>query len=384
MLAKSLSAALLLAVYIAPALSAVIPDPPTQPIGVRSLKKRALIMAIREENALIGFDVGNQTYHLYDRSDTYLGSLPADEAAPHLQRRDDPPGCFPLNSEQVGILPGINNLEDHRKSCWGDKELVKRFTNPTEAEGIPTDLKAYRCMAPDPIGQLTYTADPVCDKSTHDIEGESDGTATGLKFSYLKGLKQTVSHSVTASVDTGISISFSAQVGFPGIGEASSEHSFHLDYHHETNDATSEEQNSQSSVEFTYTNPPGQHCVGHFELETCSGSATGNIKTIATGYVWYKYKDAVVRANDGCGPDGSKHWNWAAPLGWLSDEERTISTPLNSQIHTENGSDHYDVDCQPIGGATPPQQPPAGQESPSPVLQAIDTAVTAQSTSTIV
>ncbi|KAH8813482.1 hypothetical protein DL96DRAFT_520793 [Flagelloscypha sp. PMI_526] len=316
------------------------PPPPTVPL---SLDKRALVTRIKESNSILGYDAHDSTYHLYDRNNTYLGALPAHEAAPHLRRRDDfsiPNGCFLMTNDQVSGLSGFNAYQDKRKQCWGDGKGVQ-FTN-VGPDGKEV-AKAFRCFdGPEFVDDLQPQGDPTCETSDASVEGESDGSDTQIVFTYTTGSTTTASHSVTNAVEVAIGQNFEATVGIKGIASATATTSINLKYDHSDNRITTEEKKEEHSFQLTYNNQDSKKCKMTFQTDSCKQNAKGNIRTKAGGFIWYTYDEFVGPKADGCG-DGT-HRTWGFPLGMLNDEERTVRTGVDSVV-SHSLTAKYKVEC---------------------------------------
>jgi hypothetical protein len=253
-----------------------------------------------------------------------------------------------MTNDQVNGLSGAQVLEDRRKQCWGDGTLNARFTN-TEPSGKPALAKAYRCFdGPEFVEAFQAVGDPECDNFDVDIEGQSDGANSTIKFKYEIGSLVSASHSVSNAVEVAIGTSFEAQVGVPEVAQVKMTSTLDLKYNHEDNTATTEQTSEKHTIDLTYANAGDKTCKMTFRTDNCKQNARGNIRSKAGGFVWYNYEEwaeNLQMGNPSCGEDGEAHLLWAAPLGWLDDEQRTVRTPVDSVIR-KSMTAKYKVDCE--------------------------------------
>ncbi|KAH8813715.1 hypothetical protein DL96DRAFT_1625204 [Flagelloscypha sp. PMI_526] len=282
--------------------------------------------------------------HLYGRNTTF-DALPIRDGALRLFRREDiPNGCFEMKLEQLPSLTGFNALEDRRKHCWGDGELLKRHVN------YNSDNKTWRCMAgPAPIEDLQAVGDPTCETSDDTVEGESSGSDTEIVFTYTTGSTTKAEHQVRNEAEFAIGHDFTAEAGFRGIASVKSTTSLKFDYKFADNKATTEEKKEEHSFKLTYKNKDKKACKMTFQTKSCKQNAKGNILSKADGQVMFEYvkplKAEDITQDKSCYTDGKEHRVWGMTLRELKDEERIIKTPVESVV-SHSLTAKYKVDCE--------------------------------------
>ncbi|KAH8813892.1 hypothetical protein DL96DRAFT_1625598 [Flagelloscypha sp. PMI_526] len=385
------SKALLLSTLSAAALGAAIPNrrdgAERQPVVGGFFKKRDLIAMIQERTVAIGYDDEDDTVHLYDDGNKFIGSLPAAEARPHLGRRERIPGdCFTLGREDLWNLPGVNHMEQIRWGMWGATRS-NRFTNPDGShplQGLGVDHPAWFCYADEPIGHMTLDNEPTCQQIPADIDSKSN-TPLGIEYTATVGTKSSISHQISNSsgihlgkgfqTTTSISntksagASASATFGVNGLfahasatveghvedsttteNSQSASGSMDIDFNTDSGEALTKDIDNTQSLKITVPND-GQKCDTDVHITQCFGQASGTIKLIADGWVWYEYFDGAQWINDEGGADRGRTFRFGGfPLTRLSLEERTVELPLTSNINYQAFHANVDNLCKPFAG----------------------------------
>ncbi|KAL1753975.1 hypothetical protein FB107DRAFT_216644 [Schizophyllum commune] len=259
--------------------------------------ERRLTHVPREATKLAA-DPETGTIYLFNSRDEHLGILDRD-AASSFQRRAG--GCADISADEVQQLPGWNKLKDQANSLWGDYQREIKTNNP----------------------------------DSQSIGGSVTGTNGTVMLSQTEGTSYTLETSTTRQASVALDLSAEAKLGIPEIAEVTFKTSITTTVSNTLGKTESSSSNQQTTSTVTAQQKDGQTCKLDFETKTCTTKGSGQMPFIASGWVWFVYKNKT-----------KDHWNWALLMeGYLDESERSTYMSFDSNIGTETKS-QYNVVCQ--------------------------------------
>ncbi|KAI5892078.1 uncharacterized protein SCHCODRAFT_02503433 [Schizophyllum commune H4-8] len=259
--------------------------------------ERRLTHVPREATKLAA-DPETGTIYLFNSRDEHLGILDHD-AASSFQRRAG--GCADISADEVQQLPGWSKLKDQANSMWGDYQREIKTNNP----------------------------------DSQSIGGSVVGTNGTVMLSQTEGTSYTLETSTTRQASVALDLSAEAKLGIPDIAEVTFKTSVTTTVSNTLGKTESATSNQQTTSTVTAQQKDGQTCQLDFETKTCTTKGSGQMPFIASGWVWFVYKNKT-----------KDHWNWALLMeGYLDESERSTYMSFDSNIGTETKS-QYNVVCQ--------------------------------------
>ncbi|KAL1699370.1 hypothetical protein EV121DRAFT_284129 [Schizophyllum commune] len=253
---------------------------------------------IPREATKLAADPETGTIYLFNSRDENLGMLDR-EAASSFQRRAG--GCADISADEVQQLPGWNKLKDQANSFWGDYQREIKTNNP----------------------------------DSQSIGGSVTGTNGTVMLSQTEGTSYTLETSTTRQASVALDLSAEAKIGIPEIAEVTFKTSITTTVSNTLGKTESSNSNQQTTSTVTAQQKDGQTCKLDFETKTCTTKGSGQMPFIASGWVWFVYKNKT-----------KDHWNWALLMeGYLDESERSTYMSFDSNIGTETKS-QYNVVCQ--------------------------------------
>ncbi|KAI5834574.1 hypothetical protein K523DRAFT_321776 [Schizophyllum commune Tattone D] len=287
--------------------------------------ERRLTHVPREATKLAA-DPETGTIYLFNSRDEHLGILDSD-AASSFQRRAG--GCADISADEVQQLPGWNKLKDQANSLWGDYQREIKTNNPD----FP-DRPASVCITNNQV-DITINGDPQCTTQSQSIGGSVVGTNGTVMLSQTEGTSYTLETSTTRQASVALDLSAEAKFGIPEIAEVTFKTSITTTVSNTLGKTESSSNNQQTTSTVTAQQKDGQTCKLDFETKTCTTKGSGQMPFIASGWVWFVYKNKT-----------KDHWNWALLMeGYLDESERSTYMSFDSNIGTETKS-QYNVVCQ--------------------------------------
>ncbi|KAL1658273.1 hypothetical protein GGF50DRAFT_108730 [Schizophyllum commune] len=260
------------------------------------------------------------TIYLFNSRDEPIGSMDGD-AAEVLTRRAG--GCSDISADEVQKLPGWDKLKNQADDFWGGYEREIKTNNPD----FP-DKPAAVCITNNDV-DITINGDPQCTTQSQSIGGSVDGTNGTVMLQQIEGTVYTLETTTTSTLRFVISLVAS----FAYILLPPAEASVALQISASATESSSSNQQTTSTV--TAQQKDGQTCRLDFETKTCTTKGSGQLPFIASGWVWFVYKNKT-----------KDHWNWALLMeAYLDEGDRSTYMNFDSAIGTETKS-QYNVVCQ--------------------------------------
>ncbi|KAH8814506.1 hypothetical protein DL96DRAFT_414885 [Flagelloscypha sp. PMI_526] len=239
----------------------------------------------------IAFDEDNKVFIAFDSANTTLGTFPITTRS--LTKRAGT--CVPMNSDDIGKMPGIAKLRAQADANWGDGKRKEVVNDP----GMP-ESPANVC-ADDAGAIVVYDATPDCKTRTNEAEGTLEGGKLILENSEGTNLKTTTT--VTKASSFGISNKIGVSFKFPGIADVSDEITTSSDFSNTQGDANEVGSDQRTVQRIEQPIDEGQNCKLQLSTDSCSVTGKGSLKMIASGMLWFEYEKRV---------DG--HFKWGIPI----------------------------------------------------------------------
>uniref|UniRef100_D8Q4K2 Uncharacterized protein n=1 Tax=Schizophyllum commune (strain H4-8 / FGSC 9210) TaxID=578458 RepID=D8Q4K2_SCHCM len=314
--------------------------------------ERRLTHVPREATKLAA-DPETGTIYLFNSRDEPIGSMDG-EAAETIHRRAG--GCSDISADEVqkrmcsGLrhwyrvlilfvkVPGWGKLKDTANSMWGDYQREIKTNNPD----FP-DKPAAVCITNNDV-DITINGDPQCTTQSQSIGGSVDGTNGTVMLQQTEGTVYTLETTTTTQASVALGISASATFKIPEVAEDTFSTSLTTTVTNtlgktlsspfpDTSESSSSNQQTTSTV--TAQQKDGQTCKLDFETKTCTTKGSGQLPFVASGWVWFVYKNKT-----------KDHWNWALLMeAYLDEGERSTYMNFDSAVGTETKS-QYNVVCQ--------------------------------------
>ncbi|KAL1707936.1 hypothetical protein EV121DRAFT_277553 [Schizophyllum commune] len=308
--------------------------------------ERRLTHVPREATKLAA-DPETGTIYLFNSHDENLGMM-SGEAAEAVTRRAG--GCSDISADEVQKLPGWDKLKSQADDFWGGYEREIKTNNPD----FP-DKPAAVCITNNDV-DITINGDPQCTTQSQSIGGSVDGTNGTVMLQQTEGTVYTLETTTTTEASVALEISASATFKIPPVAEDTFSTSLtttvtntlgktwvararNLHIINLTSpflpSSESSSSNQQTTSTVTAQQKDGQTCKLDFETKTCTTKGSGQLPFIASGWVWFVYKNKT-----------KDHWNWALLMeAYLDEGDRSTYMNFDSAIGTETKS-QYNVVCQ--------------------------------------
>ncbi|KAI5892582.1 uncharacterized protein SCHCODRAFT_02626523 [Schizophyllum commune H4-8] len=287
--------------------------------------ERRLTHVPREATKLAA-DPETGTIYLFNSRDEPIGSMDG-EAAETIHRRAG--GCSDISADEVQKLPGWGKLKDTANSMWGDYQREIKTNNPD----FP-DKPAAVCITNNDV-DITINGDPQCTTQSQSIGGSVDGTNGTVMLQQTEGTVYTLETTTTTQASVALGISASATFKIPEVAEDTFSTSLTTTVTNTLGKTESSSSNQQTTSTVTAQQKDGQTCKLDFETKTCTTKGSGQLPFVASGWVWFVYKNKT-----------KDHWNWALLMeAYLDEGERSTYMNFDSAVGTETKS-QYNVVCQ--------------------------------------
>ncbi|KAI4293895.1 hypothetical protein K525DRAFT_291663 [Schizophyllum commune Loenen D] len=275
------------------------------------------------------------TIYLFNSRDEPIGSMDGD-AAEVLTRRAG--GCSDISADEVQkrtwillllSVPGWDKLKNQADDFWGGYEREIKTNNPD----FP-DKPAAVCITNNDV-DITINGDPQCTTQSQSIGGAVDGTNGTVMLQQTEGTVYTLETTTTTEASVALQISASATFKIPPVAEDTFSTSLTTTVTNTLGKTESSSSNQQTTSTVTAQQKDGQTCKLDFETKTCTTKGSGQLPFIASGWVWFVYKNKT-----------KDHWNWALLMeAYLDEGDRSTYMNFDSAIGTETKS-QYNVVCQ--------------------------------------
>ncbi|KAK0239171.1 hypothetical protein EDD85DRAFT_951389 [Armillaria nabsnona] len=279
-------------------------------------------LSAQREIAHIAYDEDNGQFLGFKRDGSLYGRYLAHE--PLLSRRSAGQ-CTNLTVDEAQsreYIPGWDALEAYAKSNWGSGSW-NIATNPKDYPGSP----AYVCVSDDPV-KIEVDGDPQCQDSTIDNVSGTSGTDGTVSLQVQQGSNMSSEYTVTSVSTLAISSTLGVSFGVPLLSaDASVTVSKEV-----TNEQSSSFETSYSTVATitrTIDTKDGKTCSVDLKLHTCTAKSKGQIRYLATGYIWFNYNDKT-----------HGHYKWAASIDDVlsNEDDRSSFAEIQGPISTDTHS----------------------------------------------
>ncbi|KAK0201222.1 hypothetical protein DFS33DRAFT_1117099 [Desarmillaria ectypa] len=264
--------------------------------GVTALPFSELVGILPRDISHIAVDEARGHYLAFKRDGSLYGRYPVDAESNSLQRRAASQ-CGPLSVDQAKTLKGWDAIEQYANNNWGDgsRNIV---TNPTDYVDSPAQV----CIT-DEVVELSFSGDPVCQTHTTSSEGLLVGTKGEVDIEVDQGFNTDTSYTVTSASTIGVSNTLTVKVGVPAVAEVTEALTISAEVTDTTSSTFDVSYNDVSKVTIKMTAPEGKTCTATTSTKTCNIQATGNIRYLASGWIWFNYNDKT-----------QGHYKWAANI----------------------------------------------------------------------
>ncbi|KAK0489199.1 hypothetical protein IW261DRAFT_402043 [Armillaria novae-zelandiae] len=294
-------------------------------VGASALPSLRSLSAQREV-AHVAYDEDNGQLLGFKRDGTLYGRYLADD--PLLSRRSAGQ-CVNLTVDEAQSLPGWDAIESYAKSQWGSGSW-NIVTNPTDYPGSP----AFVCVSDDPV-KIELDGEPQCQENTLDNVSGTSGTDGTVTLQIQQGSNMSSEYTVTSVSTLAVSSTLGVSFGVPLLSaDASVTVSKEV-----TNEQTSSFETSYSSVA-TVTRmiktEDGKTCSLDLKLHSCTAKSKGQIRYVATGYIWFNYNDRT-----------KGHYKWSVHIDDVlsNEDDRSSSADIQGSISTGTHSTSK-ADCK--------------------------------------
>ncbi|KAK0433152.1 hypothetical protein EV421DRAFT_1442929 [Armillaria borealis] len=255
-----------------------------------------VVKILPEDIAHIAVDKADGHYLAFKRDGTLFGRYPIDAQSNNLGRRAASQ-CAPLSLDEAKTLPGWNAILDYANTQWGTGSR-NIYTNPAAYVDSPAQV----CITDDVV-ELSYSGNPVCETHNTSTAGSLVGTDGQVQIAVQQGFNTDTSYTVSSASTIGVSSTLSAQIGIPEIADVTAELSVSTDVTDESSSTFDVSYSDVSTVTLTINAPDGKTCTATTSTQTCNIEATGNIRYLASGWIWFYY-DSKTQG----------HYEWAASV----------------------------------------------------------------------
>ncbi|KAK0189360.1 hypothetical protein F5146DRAFT_623785 [Armillaria mellea] len=192
-----------------------------------------------------------------------------------------------FNGAAAQTIPGWNTIVQYANSNWGpgSRNIV---TNPADYYDQPAQV----CITDD-IVQLSYSGDPVCQSHTTTSQGSLVGTTGEVDIEVDQGFDTETSYTVTSASTIGFSNTLTVKVGIPEIDNITDALTISASVTDTTSSTFKVSYNDVNKVTIKMTAPQGKTCTAVIITKTCNIQATGNIRYLAPGWIWFNYNSAT-------------------------------------------------------------------------------------------
>ncbi|KAK0216347.1 hypothetical protein IW262DRAFT_212939 [Armillaria fumosa] len=297
--------------------------------GVTALPFSQLVRSLPRDIAHIAVDEAKGHYLAFKRDGSLYGRYPVDAETSGIERRDASQ-CAQLSVAEAQTIPGWNAIVQYANSNWGSgsRNIV---TNPTDY----VDRPAQVCITDDVV-QLSYSGDPVCQTHTTTSQGSLVGTEGEVDIEVDQGFNSDSSYTVSSASTLGVSNTLSVKIGVPEVAEVTEAFTVSASVTDTTSSTIDTSYNDMSKVTIKMTAPEGKTCTAETSTKTCNIQATGQIRYLATGWIWFNYDSAT-----------QGHYKWAVNIEAVvtnQDDRSSFATFKGSMV--ANTETSYAGSCQ--------------------------------------
>ncbi|KAK0189359.1 hypothetical protein F5146DRAFT_1138756 [Armillaria mellea] len=297
--------------------------------GVTALPFSQLVRSLPRDITHIAVDEARGHYLAFKRDGSLYGRYPVDAESGDVERRDASQ-CAQLSVAEAQTIPGWNAIVQYANSNWGSgsRNIV---TNPTDY----VDRPAQVCITDDVV-QLSYSGDPVCQTHTTTSQGSLVGTTGEVDIEVDQGFTSDSSYTVSSASTLGVSNTLSVKIGVPEVAEVTEAFTVSAEVTDTTSSTFKASQDDTSKVTIKMTAPQGKTCTAVTNTKTCNIQATGKVRYLATGWIWFNYNSAT-----------QGHYKWAVNIeGVLTNQDDRSSFATFKGSMVANTQNSYAGNCQ--------------------------------------
>ncbi|KAF9030299.1 hypothetical protein BDZ89DRAFT_1244327 [Hymenopellis radicata] len=273
----------------------------------------------------VGVDEARREYVAYTRDGTFFGRYAIDSSVASVERRAASQ-CGDLSVDDAKTLPGWAAIEQYANDNWGDGSrtllrILKMYF---------LDSPAQFCVT-DEVVELSFSGDPICQTHTISTSGTIVGTSGEVYIEVDQGFNTDTSYTVTSASTIGVSSTLSVKVGIPEVADVTSDLTVSTEVTNTLSSTIDVLYNDVSKVTLKITAPEGETCTAETEVKTCNMQATGKIRYLATGWVWFNYEDKT-----------EGHYKWAASIDSIltNQDDRSSFAEFKGSMSSDTHSSY--------------------------------------------
>ncbi|KIY61509.1 hypothetical protein CYLTODRAFT_405513 [Cylindrobasidium torrendii FP15055 ss-10] len=268
--------------------------------------------------AHVGLDEDRREFVAYRRDGSLYGRFPVDDSANNSFTKRDPT-CGDLSVEQAEGMPGWGAITKYADDKWGTRSR-NIVTNPDGYLNRPAQV----CVT-DEVIELSFSADPVCQTHTTTTQGELVGTSGTVAIGVEQGFNTDTSYTVTQASTLGMDTTLEISVGIPEVADVTASMTISTSVTNELSSTFDVSYNDVSTVTLTMNAEEGKKCSAIVESKTCNMQAKGQIRYLATGWIWFNYEDRT-----------EGHYKWAAHIdSILSKDDRSTFAEFRGAMSSD-------------------------------------------------
>ncbi|KAK0476959.1 hypothetical protein IW261DRAFT_298058 [Armillaria novae-zelandiae] len=296
--------------------------------GAAALPFSEVVRSLPRDIAHIAVDEARGHYLAFKRDGSLYGRYPVDSQSNNVDRRAASQ-CSQLSVDEAKTISGWDAIENYANDNWGDgsRNIV---TNPEDY----VDRPAQVCITDDVV-QLSFSGDPVCQTHTTSSAGTLVGTSGEVDIEVDQGFNTDTSYTVSSASTIGVSNTMTVKVGIPEVAEVTDALTISTEVTDTTSSTFDVSYNDVSKVTLKITAPEGKTCTATTSTKTCNIQATGKIRYLATGWIWFNYNDKT-----------EGHYKWAVNIESVvtnQDDRSSFATFKGSMV--ENTETSYAGKC---------------------------------------
>ncbi|KAK0483011.1 hypothetical protein EDD18DRAFT_758917 [Armillaria luteobubalina] len=264
--------------------------------GAAALPFSEIVRSLPRDIAHIAVDEARGHYLAFKRDGSLYGRYPVDSQSNNVDRRAASQ-CAQLSVDEAKTISGWDAIEQYANDNWGDgsRNIV---TNPEDYVDSPAQV----CITDDVV-QLSFSGDPICQTHTTSSEGTLVGTTGEVDIEVDQGFNTDTSYTVSSASTIGVSNTLSVKVGIPEVADVTEAFTISTEVTDTTSSTFDVSYSDMSKVTVKMTAPEGKTCTATTSTKTCNIQATGKIRYLATGWIWFNYDDKT-----------EGHYKWAVNI----------------------------------------------------------------------
>ncbi|KAG7441272.1 uncharacterized protein BT62DRAFT_974993 [Guyanagaster necrorhizus] len=264
--------------------------------GVTALPFSELVRSLPRNVSHIAVDEAKGHYLAFKRDGSLYGRYPVNADSNNFERRAASQ-CAQLSVAEAQTLSGWDAIVQYANDNWGDgsRNIV---TNPSDYVSQPAQV----CITDDVV-QLSFSGNPVCQTQTTSTGGTLVGTSGQVQIAVSQGFTSDSSYTISSASTIGTSTTLSVQVGIPEVADVNAAFTVSADVTDTTSSTFDASYNDVNTVTLTINADEGKTCSAETSTKTCNTQATGNIRYLASGWVWFNY-DSQTQG----------HYKWAVNI----------------------------------------------------------------------